>query len=401
MPPKPATVSQPARKKARATAAQTPRIMPAPLLTSAQSALPVSASPALPDNPPARSDDAGVRAYERWSREEERALVDWLTDLTNYERWKSAGQAAGPENATKKTSGETKIAVARAISLHISTACKKERIDGQKLKLKIQWFEQRYKAANDWLNNTGAGIEPDLDRAGRLQSNKIKDVLIKMFPYFYDLDPVFSLRASFQPPYVKETGVEAVSAQEIMYPGADGTDADIDDSADADPQTPPAQPSSSSSTATKQTASPDEDHRSHADKRLEGDASSDSDGEISARHIKEINGPQKKTLKKPPAAKATMSFSETLMHLDKGRSSRLEKKMESTNMRAMEKSALERKRLELQEKQLEGEAEERKIRLIEAENRRMELRLRGQGLGSKWHQRQCLRMSGSCLTRNK
>ncbi|XP_055352480.1 uncharacterized protein LOC129598540 [Paramacrobiotus metropolitanus] len=275
------------------------------------------------------------------------------------------------------------MAVARAIALHIAAVCKTDRTDAKKIKQKIGIWEQKYKAASDWLDNTGAGIEPDLNRAARLQSNKNQringrttDYIIKLFPYFYDLDPVFSLRPSMLPPSMHETAVASTSAQDLMFPGRAGEVNDIDNSVDAEPQQPAPIASSSAVTSNKQPVSPDEDHRSYADRRMDGDASSESDTEITARDIKEINGAERKTMRKPPSAKTTMSFSETLMRLEQGRGSRLEKTEEAANLRAAEKAKLERDKLELQKKQLEGEIEERKIRLVEAENRRMELRLR-------------------------
>ena len=60
---------------------------------------------------------------------------------------------------------------------------------------KITSLEAQYRKAKDWLENTGSGVEDE---------EQLRTVVLKMCPYFYDLDAVMKDRPSSYAAYTNE-----------------------------------------------------------------------------------------------------------------------------------------------------------------------------------------------------
>jgi hypothetical protein len=89
-----------------------------------------------------------------------------------------------------KNNGGTKKAHYHKLLSHLikQAGCRQERTP-EMVKSKIQGIEKKFYKTQDFIQNTGQGILKDYGK------ESLKDVVIKQFKYYYDLERIFSDRA--------------------------------------------------------------------------------------------------------------------------------------------------------------------------------------------------------------
>lgn len=137
-------------------------------------------------------------------------LINWLTDEANYTNYRG-GKVNG------QTDGKSKMAFCGDISNEIVNKGMLLTIfiilllqflmniiltllelilllvglgvvrSNDSIRKKITNLEAQYRKASDWLNNTGAGVTDE---------ETLKSIILKMCPYYYELDPVMKDRPS-------------------------------------------------------------------------------------------------------------------------------------------------------------------------------------------------------------
>jgi hypothetical protein len=119
-------------------------------------------------------------------------LMDWLTTGSNYSKWRGGDKHSG---MTKKTLSST-IGVLIKEQIGVNRAPK----DVQN---KIECIERDFRAASDWLAQTGAGLE----------SGEVKAYITKTWPLYYDMEPIMKDRASTKPICSQGTAFEHDSSE--------------------------------------------------------------------------------------------------------------------------------------------------------------------------------------------
>mmetsp|Transcript_48919 Transcript_48919/g.57146 ORF Transcript_48919/g.57146 Transcript_48919/m.57146 type:complete len:410 (-) Transcript_48919:149-1378(-) len=106
-------------------------------------------------------------------------LMNWLTTEGNYSRWRGGDKFSG---VTKKT-----LATSIVNMIHDQVGVQRNQ---KHVINKITTIESGYRAASDWLGATGAGVECQIS---------VKEYVMKLCPFFYDLQDVMEDRASTKP----------------------------------------------------------------------------------------------------------------------------------------------------------------------------------------------------------
>ncbi|GAU99163.1 hypothetical protein RvY_10201 [Ramazzottius varieornatus] len=139
------------------------------------------------------------RRYDKWNNSPaESALVDWLEDPDNLDRWKFTSKDKG--SGRKNTSGKTRIALEKEITAYLRARGFERSLAQVTSKLKS--LETSYRKTHDELvSQTGTDID-DLDQRAKIDTVR-KKLLTKC--YLWDrLHPINCDRPSMVPPAVMD-----------------------------------------------------------------------------------------------------------------------------------------------------------------------------------------------------
>jgi len=115
----------------------------------------------------------------------ETVLIDWWTTGDNWCVYR------GEKNISGKTTTMKKEQTWKMLSERIAKTGITVSRNAKSVGAKISRMEGEYKKAFDFVNNTGQGLMED--------GQDITDIMKKMCPYFYELDPIMGSRASTRP----------------------------------------------------------------------------------------------------------------------------------------------------------------------------------------------------------
>lgn len=135
-------------------------------------------------------------------------LIDW---------WLTTGDNCSPWRGGDKHNGVTKKTIASGIGLLI-----KEKVGvictSKDVRSKIESIERDFRAASDWLGQTGAGLE----------SGAIKEYINRICPLYYQLEPVMKDRATTKPLYALGTALEDTDSEKESLSSDDVSETIID-----------------------------------------------------------------------------------------------------------------------------------------------------------------------------
>ena len=106
-------------------------------------------------------------------------LMSWLTTEGNYSRWRGGDKFCG---VTKKS-----LATSIVTMIHDQVGVQRQQ---KHVINKITTIEADYRNASDWLGATGSGVECQIS---------VREYVMKLCPFFYDLQDVMEDRASTKP----------------------------------------------------------------------------------------------------------------------------------------------------------------------------------------------------------
>ena len=131
-------------------------------------------------------------------------IIDWLMTDDNYSHWWDGD----------KHNGTTKVAIANELSQLIKDKGITVDRTGRDIHVRINRLEQQFRAAKDWLNQTGAGM---------MCKESIKTAVIHRCPYYYVLKDVMHDWASSMP----LSTMSSISNLKIL--DEDGKEGELDD----------------------------------------------------------------------------------------------------------------------------------------------------------------------------
>jgi len=148
----------------------------------------------------AADDMAGTKASRFWhsdgrngptdSTNSLSVLMNWFTTDGNYSRWR----------------GGDKITIATSIVNMIHEQVGVSRTKKQVIN-KITSIESDYRSASDWLGATGSGVDCQI---------QIRDYVMKLCPFFYDLQDVMEDRASTKPLFSSGCEIEREDEDDVL-----------------------------------------------------------------------------------------------------------------------------------------------------------------------------------------
>jgi len=119
----------------------------------------------------------------------EQLLIEWLKDERRCSKLLGAEDSSTSDKQFGGNDGLTKSAIYLEISLFIKSRNGVHR-PPRGVENKVNALMASYKKTKDWINNTGQGV---LLEDGEVS---FRELVMKKFPYFYDLDPVLCQRPS-------------------------------------------------------------------------------------------------------------------------------------------------------------------------------------------------------------
>jgi len=136
-------------------------------------------------------------------------LIDWLTTEGNNTKYHGCTKDQSlTEGGVRKSEYQQQIC-----NLIAAAGIKTPRTPSA-VKNKIEWLASMYTGTSDWINQTGSGITDELD---------LQTAVLKRFPHFYILDPIFSEQGNATG-FTNENG----ALDEYEYADTDDFDSDTD-----------------------------------------------------------------------------------------------------------------------------------------------------------------------------
>ncbi|POV97236.1 hypothetical protein PSTT_15207 [Puccinia striiformis] len=113
-----------------------------------------------------------------------RILLDWIQEPGHFKKWRG-----------KKGSGVSKEVLANEIVQELADKGIHHRIP-RDIRTKITELQNSFTSTCDWIRNTGQGL---LAKDAANGTTNIRDIVIKQFKYYYDLEEVMGERDNANP----------------------------------------------------------------------------------------------------------------------------------------------------------------------------------------------------------